>query len=135
MSEKYILIVGLFTLFFSGCTFRDAGYTLGGAAVGGGIGYAIHHDPKEAVIGGLGGALVGNLGAQWQDKIDKNKQDKNYKDGYNQAKVDIANQNWNQNTGKDAGEPEPQEQTVLVPKGVENGVIYNQREITVEEDD
>ncbi|MDE1920791.1 MAG: hypothetical protein KGJ09_07340 [Candidatus Omnitrophica bacterium] len=135
MANKYILFIGLLSVLSSGCTLRDAGYTLGGAAAGGGIGYAIHHDAKDAVIGGLGGALVGNLAAQWQDKIDKNKKDKSYKDGYNQARLDIAKQNWNDNTGKDADGPQPLERTVLVPKDKENGVIYDQRAVAVEEDE
>ena len=133
MMDKYMYSVGLMCL-LTGCTFRDAGYTALGAGAGAGIGYSIHHNIKDTIIGGLGGALVGDVLAQWQDKSDKTKQDKSYKDGYNQAKVDVATKNWDDNTGKS---PEPQKQlvTVLVPKDKENGVIYEQREISLEEDD
>lgn len=130
--DKYIHWLGLICLLSTGCTMRQAGYTALGAAAGGGIGYSIHHDAKSAVIGGLGGALVGNLAGQWQDKIDKNKQDKSYRQGYNQAKVDIATKNWDDNTGK-GQQPQKQLVTVMVPKGKEDGVIYDQREIILED--
>jgi hypothetical protein len=84
---------------------------------------------KIRSLAGLGGALVGNVLAQWQDKSDKTKQDKSYKDGYNQAKVDMCNQNWDDNTGK-GQQPQKQSVTVMVPKDKEDGVIYDQREIT-----
>ena len=132
MMDKYLYSVGLMCL-LTGCTFRDAGYTALGAGAGAGIGYSIHHNVKNAVIGGLGGAIVGNVLAQWQDKSDKPKQDKSYKDGYSQAKVDIATKNWDDNTGKDQ-QPQKQVVTVMVPKGEENGVVYDQREITLEDD-
>ena len=131
--DKYMYAVGLICL-LTGCSFRDAGYTALGAAAGAGIGYSIHHDAKDAVIGGLGGALVGNLAAQWQDKSDKAKQDKSYKEGYNQARVDVATQNWDDNTGKGV-DFQKQVVTVLVPKDKEDGVIYDQRALTLEEDD
>ena len=130
MMDKYVYSVGLMCL-LTGCTFRDAGYTALGAGAGAGIGYSIHHNIKDTVIGGLGGALVGNVLAQWQDKSDKTKQDKSYKQGYNQAKMDIANKNWDDNTGK-GQQPQKQSVTVLIPKVEENGVIYDQREIELE---
>ena len=132
MMDKYLYSVGLICL-FTGCTFRDVGYTALGAGAGAGIGYSIHHNVKDTVIGGLGGVLVGNVLAQWQDKSDKTKQDKSYKDGYNQAKVDIAKKNWDDNTGKDQ-QSQKQYVTVLVPKDEENGIIYDQREVAVEDD-
>jgi len=128
---KYMYSVGLMCL-LTGCTFRDAGYTALGAGAGAGIGYSIHHNVKDAAIGGLGGALVGNVLAQWQDKSDKSKQDKSYKEGYTQAKVDIATKNWDDNTGKNQA-PQKQLVTVMVPKGEENSVIYDQREIVLED--
>ena len=131
MMHKYIYSVGLVCL-FTGCTMRQAGYTALGAGAGGGVGYAIHHDSKEAAIGGLGGALVGNLTAQWQDKSEKTKHDKIYQEGYTQAKVDTAVRNWDQNTGKGI-EPKKKLVSVMVPKREENGVIYDQKEITVED--
>ena len=132
MMDKYLYSVGLMCL-FTGCSFRDAGYTALGAGAGAGIGYSIHHNVKDTVIGGLGGALAGNLLAQWQDHSDKVKQDKSYKDGYNQAKVDIATKNWDDNTGK-SQQPQNEFDTVLVPQEKENGINYDQLEITLEED-
>ena len=131
MMDKYLYSVGLMCL-FTGCTFRDAGYTALGAGAGAGIGYSIHHNVKDTVIGGLGGALAGNLLAQWQDHSDKVKQDKSYKDGYNQAKVDIATKNWDDNTGK-SQQSQKEFVTILVPKEKENGINYDQREITMED--
>jgi hypothetical protein len=131
MMDKYMYAVGLMCL-LTGCSFRDAGYTALGAGAGAGIGYSIGHNTKDAVIGGLGGALVGNLAAQWQDKSDKTKADKSYKEGYNQARVDVATQNWDDNTGKGA-DPQKQVITVLVPKDEEDGIIYDQRELILED--
>ncbi|MBI3601513.1 MAG: hypothetical protein HY209_01255 [Candidatus Omnitrophica bacterium] len=131
MMDKYICSVGLVCL-LTGCSLRQAGYTAAGAAAGGGIGYSIHHDAKSAVLGGLGGALAGNLAGQWQDKAANAKHDKNYQEGYTQAKVDMANKNWDQNTGKGM-EPRKKLVSIMVPKREENGVIYDQKEITLED--
>ena len=130
--DKYLYSVGLMCL-FTGCTLRDAGYTALGAGAGVGIGYSIHHNIKDTVIGGLGGALAGNVLAQWQDHSDKVKQDKSYKDGYSQAKVDMATKNWDDNTGK-GDQPQKQSITVLIPRIEVDGVIYDQREVSVEDD-
>ncbi|MBF0490208.1 MAG: hypothetical protein HQL15_06250 [Candidatus Omnitrophica bacterium] len=132
MTDKYVYSVGLICLLSTCCTFRQAGYTALGAGVGGGIGYSIHHDGKEAVIGATGGALVGNVAGQWQDQVEKNKHDKSFQEGYTQAKVDTAMKNWDQNTGKGM-EPKKQLVSIMVPKREENGVIYDQRKITVED--
>ncbi len=132
MTDKFTYSVLLICLLISGCTLRQAGYTTGGAAAGGGIGYAINHDGKEAAIGGLAGAIGGNLIGQWQDKSEKNKQDKSYKQGYSQANVDIATKNWEDNTGK-GHEPTKQLVSFMIPKRVENDVIYDQQHITIED--
>ena len=132
MTDKYIYSVGLLCLLSAGCSIRQAGYSAAGAAAGGGIGYSINHDAKDAVIGGLGGALVGDLVGQWQDKSEKVKQEKNYKAGYDQAKLDIAVENWDQNTGKGT-QPKKKLVSVTLPKREENGVVYDQRQITVED--
>jgi len=42
MRNKFVYLVCL-VLVFTGCTFRQAGYTVAGAAAGGGIGYAVGH--------------------------------------------------------------------------------------------
>ena len=130
--DQYVYSVGIVCLLTSGCTTRQVGYTALGAGAGGGIGYFLHHDGKEAVIGGLAGALAGDLGAQWQDKSDKVKHDKVYEEGYKQAKVDIAVKNWEDNTGKGTA-PKKRLVNVLVPKGEKDNVIYDQREITLED--
>ena len=126
--DKYLYAVGLICLLTAGCTMRQAGYTALGAGAGGGIGYSIHRDGKEAAIGGLTGALAGNLGAQWQDKIEKAKHDKTYQEGYRQAQADAAVKNWEDNTGKSAV-PKKRLVSFMVPKHEENNVIYDAREV------
>ena len=131
--EKYIYAVGLLLL-LAGCSVRQAGYTAVGAAAGGGIGYAIHHDGKEAAIGGLAGALGGNLIGQWQDKSEKIKHDKTFQEGYKQASVDIAINNWDANTGKNQAKDEPKRLvSIMVPKREQNNVIYDAQEVKVED--
>ena len=133
MMDKYLYAVGLLCL-LTGCTMRQAGYTALGAGAGGGIGYSIHKDGKEAAIGGLAGALGGNLVAQWQDKSEKTKHDKDYKEGYQQARVDVAVNNWDTNTGNILAKREPKRLvSIMVPKREENNVIYDQREVTIED--
>jgi len=131
MRNKFVYLVCL-VLVFTGCTFRQAGYTVAGAAAGGGIGYAVGHNTKDAVIGGLGGALIGNLAGQWQDKSEKTKHDKDYQDGYNQAKLDVALKNWNENTGKDTGSKK-ELYSITLPKRQEDGILLDEQEITLEE--
>ena len=132
--DKYLCSVGLMCL-LTGCTFRDAGYTALGAGAGAGIGYSIHHNVKDTVIGGLGGALVGNVVAQLQDHHDKVKKDKANAQAAMQAKVDEAINNWDENTGKDSvPTKEPKHLvSVVVPKREENGVVYDQQEFTLED--
>ena len=132
MRNKHIYLICLIAV-LAGCTFRQAGYTVAGAAAGGGIGYAVGHNAKDAVIGGLGGALIGNLAGQWQDKSEKTKQDKSYQDGYTQAKLDMAIKNWDENTGRDAGSQNQQEYSIMLPKRQEDGIVYDQQEITLGE--
>jgi len=134
MMDKYIYTVGLMGL-LTGCTMRDAGYTALGAGAGAGIGYSIHHNVKDTVIGGLGGAMGGNVLAQWQDHHDKVKQDKANAQAAIQAKVDTAVNNWDENTGKNfVQKQEPKRLvSIVVPKREENGVVYDQQEITLED--
>ncbi len=131
------ILILLFTVILaSGCSLRQAGYTVGGAGAGGAIGYSIHHDKKEATIGALGGALVGNIGAQIQDSSDKKKHKKDYDEGYAQAQVDIANQNWQAGTGQFAKNNSNLSKHLTrfkVPKREENGVVYDEHYITLED--
>ena len=132
MTDKYLYWVGVFCLLTAGCTMKQAGYTTLGAAAGGGIGYSLHHQGKDAAIGALAGALTGNLAAQWQERSDKVKHNKEYEEGYKQAKVDTAIKNWEDNTGKGT-EPKKQLVSIMMPKREENGVIYDQQQVTVED--
>jgi len=134
MMDKYLYAVGLICLLTAGCTMRQAGYTALGAGAGGGIGYSLHHDGKEAAIGALSGALTGNLAAQWQDKTEKTKHDKVYQEGYKQARVDVAVHDWETNTGRSLAKQEPKRLvSVMIPKREENNVIYDSQEVTVED--
>ncbi|MBF0489357.1 MAG: glycine zipper 2TM domain-containing protein [Candidatus Omnitrophica bacterium] len=129
----FILLIGLLS---SGCSLRQAGYTVGGAGAGGAIGYYIHRDKKEAAIGALGGALVGNIAGQIQDSSDKKKNKTQYDKGYAQAQVDMANQNWQAGTGQYARNNSDLSKRLTrykVPKRQENGVVYDEHFITLEE--
>lgn len=131
---KYIYFIVLGCL-VTGCSFRQAGYTALGAGAGGGIGYAINHNPKDAVMGALGGALVGDLAGQWQDTSEKRKKKKDYDEGYRQAQVDLAKENWQDGTGKDSQKSSDLTKRLVrfkVPKREENGVIYDEHYITLE---
>jgi hypothetical protein len=133
---KQILFLLITLILASGCSLRQAGYTVAGAGAGGAIGYSIHHDKKEATIGALGGALVGNIGAQIQDSSDKKKHKKDYEEGYAKAQVDIANENWQTGTGKyskNSSDLSKRLARYKVPKREENGVVYDEHYITLEE--
>ena len=136
MMARYLYLFGLLCL-LTGCTFRQAGYSVLGAGAGGGIGYAINpHDPKDAIIGATSGALVGNLAGQWQDNSEKRKQNKSYADGYRQAQVDVAMVDWQEGTGKDSQNNTEQTKRLVrfkVPKREEDGVVYDEHYVTLED--
>jgi len=52
---------------------------------GGGIGYAVGHNTKDAVIGGLGGALIATWQGNGRIKAKRLNMIKTIKTGYNQA--------------------------------------------------
>lgn len=135
MLSKYVCLVGVLCLLITGCSFRQAGYTATGAGLGGTAGYFVNRDKKEAAIGALGGALVGNIVGQWQDKSESVKRNKDYEEGYKKAQLDAAVRNWDKNTGKDSVEKQEPKRLVsfMVPKRQENDVIYDQHEITIED--
>jgi hypothetical protein len=135
MMGRNLYIIGLLCL-LTGCSFRQAGYTVLGAGAGGGIGYVINHNPKDAIIGASSGALVGNLAGQWQDSNVKRKQKKDYDEGYRQAKVDLAIENWQEGTGKDSQNNTDLSKRLVrfkVPKREEDGVIYDEHYVTLED--
>jgi hypothetical protein len=135
MPNKFFYFLGLVCL-FTGCSIRQAGYSALGAGAGAGIGYSIHHNAKDAVIGGLGGAIVGDVTAQIQDSNEKKQNKKDYDKGYAQAQVDLADQNWQAGTGQysqNNNESTKRLARYKVPKREEDGVIYDEHYVTLEE--
>ncbi len=45
----------------------------------------------------------------------------------------MAIKNWDQNTGKDTGSQSQPSYTITLPKRQEDGVVYDQQEITLED--
>lgn len=130
---SYILILALGLM---GCSVKKIVYTTAGTAVGGGIGYSYHKDPKEAALGGVAGGAVGAIVATVQENSDNKKSKADYEKGYSQAKVDIAVQNWNDNTGKCAHEFNSIHKhlsTFKVPDKEQDNVIYESHYITLED--
>ena len=134
---QIIVLLSMVSMLLTGCSVRQAGYTAVGAGVGGTAGYFIHRDKKEAAIGALGGALVGNIAAQIQDSNQKKKQKADYDNGYRQAELDLANKNWDEGTGKMTYEQSSltkRLETFKVPRREQDGVVYDQHYITLEVD-
>ncbi len=135
MPKKLVFVFGLIGL-LTGCSVRQAEYSGLGAAAGAGIGYSIHHNVKDTVIGGLGGAIVGDVTAQIQDSNQKKQTKKDYDAGYAQAQVDLANQDWQNGTGQYSQNNTDSTKRLArykVPRREEDGVIYDEHYVTLEE--
>lgn len=119
-----------------GCTVKEIGYTALGTAAGAGVGYSYHKDSKEAVIGGAVGGTAGAIVAAVQEKTEKSKYKAGFEEGYSQAQVDIAVQNWNDNTGKCAHERKEVYKHLTrfkVPEKEQDNVLYESHYITLED--
>ncbi len=135
MPQRFFYSLGLVCL-LTGCSMRQAAYSGLGAVAGAGIGYSIHHNVKDTVIGGLGGAIVGDVTARIQDSNEKRQNKKEYDKGYAQAQVDLADQNWQAGTGQysqNNSESTRRLARFKVPKREEDGVVYDEHYITLEE--
>ncbi|MDP2654348.1 MAG: hypothetical protein Q8Q08_09995 [Candidatus Omnitrophota bacterium] len=119
-----------------GCSVKRIGYTTVGTAAGAGIGYSYHKDPQEAAIGGVAGGASGAIVATVQENTENKKYKAGYEKGYNQAQVDIAVQNWNDNTGKCALKRNGEYKhlsTFKVPEREQDNVIYESHYVTLED--
>ena len=95
-------VIVIVCLMMTGCVSKTVGYSATGAAAGAGIGYSYHKDAKEAAIGGLAGGALGAVVGGVTEHLEKKSNKAAYDKGYNQAQVDVAVQNWDENTGKNA---------------------------------
>ena len=133
IKESIILIMCLSMM---GCAAKTVGYSVVGAAAGAGIGYSYHKDPKMAVIGGLGGGVLGATVGGIENHFDNKNNKAAYDKGYNQAQVDIAVQNWDQNTGKCACTKKNEYKHLTefrVPEKKQDDVSYEAHDVTLED--
>jgi hypothetical protein len=129
-----LMFAVLMVIIPSGCAYKRATYATAGGLAGGGIGYAINKDPKDAAIGGLAGTGAGYVIGDLSEKSDKKKYQDGFKEGYAQAQANIASDHWDENTGKQA-DPRPQfplYRRIKIPKKEINGVVYEEHYETVE---
>lgn len=126
-----ILLLGL-----TGCAAKTVGFTAAGAAAGAGVGYSLHKDTKETVIGGLAGGTLGAVVGGISDHMDKKNYKTAYDKGYNQAQVDVAVNNWEENTGKSSYKKKSEVKHLTefkVPARKEDNVEYEAHSITLED--
>lgn len=129
------MIFMLFLLaLLTGCAHKRVTYSATGSVVGGGIGYAINKEPKDAAIGGLAGAGAGYVIGDIQEKKDNRKYQEAYEKGYSQAQSNIAVQYWDSETGRkeETGKRQPIYKRIKIPKKEMNGVVYEEHYETVE---
>lgn len=133
--KRFFLILLSFCLMAGGCSIRRAAYTAGGAAAGAGIGYSYHHNDKDAVIGGLAGGVAGAVLGTIEDHNGKKRYANGYEEGYDQAKVDLAEEYWDKTTGKGAAESAkpPKLKKFKVPEYEEDGVVYESHYVVLED--
>lgn len=97
---KNLFVLTIIGLMLVGCSSKEMTYTTAGTSIGAGVGYAHDKDDKEAVIGGLVGGITGGALGKLNDHQNKKKKDQGFDQGYNQAKLDLALNHWDVNTGK-----------------------------------
>ncbi len=136
MSGNYTCWIGLLCLFAAGCSAKAIGYGAVGAGLGAGGAYAYHKDTKEAVIGGLAGGLIGTAAGSIEQNIQNKKYKLGYEEGYNQAQVDIAIQEWDNNTGQCAYKKKKEYKHLTdfrVPEKKQDDVVYEAHTVTLED--
>ncbi len=134
MNVGRIIFAFCLLVFLTGCAYKKATYAVVGGTAGGGIGYAIDKDPKDAVIGGLAGAGAGYVLGDIQDKKENKKYQKGFEEGYSQAQANIATQYWDTQTGRkeENSQRKPIYKRIKIPKKEINGVVYEEHYETVE---
>jgi hypothetical protein len=134
MNVGRIISTILLLVMLTGCAQKRVTYSVTGGVVGGGIGYAINKDPKDAAIGGLAGTGAGYIIGDIQDKKDNKKYQEAYEKGYSHAQTNIAVQYWDSETGRkeETGKRQPIYKRIKIPKKEINGVVYEEHYETVE---
>lgn len=133
---KHIILGLMVSSLYVGCSTKEMTYSTVGTAIGAGVGYSFDHDDKEAVIGGLAGGIAGSALGKYQHKRDKKKGDEFFEKGYKQAKLDLALNHWNENTGRQTNESSPVVRRfvpVKIPEQNINGINYESHIIKVED--
>jgi hypothetical protein len=126
-------IVLLTVMVLCGCSANKASYIGTGAVLGGGAGYAINEDGKDAAIGGLVGGIAGAVVSGINEKNMDKKTRQAYAEGYNQAQVEMATEYWEENTGKPKDVTyRPKLKRMKVEEQESNGVKYKEHYETVE---
>ena len=69
----YSILLMFMLVMLAGCAYKRATYATVGGLAGGGVGYAINKDPKDAVIGGLVGGGTGYALGNVQEKTENKK--------------------------------------------------------------
>ncbi|MCA9407203.1 MAG: hypothetical protein KC733_00805 [Candidatus Omnitrophica bacterium] len=130
--HTWILMILLLPL-LTACASKKVLYTAGGSLIGAGGGYAIDHDGKDAAIGGLVGGITGAVLADVQIKRENKKYQEGYDQGYTQAQLEIAINNWNDNTGRFSKDDYLKTYHRLrIPEKIINNVQYESHYETVE---
>ncbi|MCP4653467.1 MAG: hypothetical protein GY858_08845 [Candidatus Omnitrophica bacterium] len=132
--------LALIVIVVSGCaSFKKVAYHAAGAGLGTGAGYFYGEGKDDDIkqqgmmLGGAGGMLAGGMLYGMQTKENKSQYDKGYSKGYRSAQVNVARENWQNNTGKKEKQPLYSKFIkVKVPKREINGVVYEGHYETVE---
>ncbi len=130
---KEIAFLVLSVLIVGCASSKKVAYVTTGAAIGAGTGYAINQNGKDAAIGGLAGGIAGAVVADVHKKKEAKKYCEGYTNGYDQAQLDVATKDWNENTGK--GDKQQYSKTlrrVKVPKREMGDVVYESHYETLE---
>ncbi len=124
--RQRIFFLGI-VIILIGCSMNKASYIGTGAVIGGGAGYGIHENEKEAMIGGLAGGIAGAVVGDMQTKKINKKMQEAYEEGYTQAQADVAIEYWDQNTGRPKEtRGKPKLKRVKVEEQEVNGVRYKE---------
>ena len=116
-----------------GCADKKITYTATGSVIGAGGGYAINRDVKDAAIGGLLGGITGSVVANSQINSENKKYKEGYDQGYTQSQLEVANNNWNENTGKQKEDVYLKSyERIKIPKKEVNDVLYDSHYETLE---
>jgi len=131
---KYSILLLIFLITTAGCaSAKKVTYVGVGSLIGAGAGYAIDRNGKDAAIGGLVGGTTGAIVADFQEKKENKKYKLGFDQGYTQARLEIAEKYWDQNTGKKEESINSKSfQRIKIPKKEVNDVVYESHYETLE---